>query len=69
MIVKTQATEMEKLLIIHISHKELVSRTTPPTQHTQTHTPADQQKTRSRNRKLSKQLEQGVDGKVFSNFQ
>ena len=44
MIVKTQATEMEKLLIVHISHKELVSRTTPPTQHTQTHTPPDQQK-------------------------
>lgn len=45
MIVKTQATEMEKLLIIHMSHKELVSRTSaPPTQHTQTHTPTDQQK-------------------------
>lgn len=68
MIVKKQATEMEKLLITHISHKELVSRTTPPPP-TQTHTPTDQQKTRSRNRKLSKQLEQAVDTRVFSNFQ
>ena len=38
MIVKTQATEMEKLLIIHISHKELVSRTTPPQPNTLKHT-------------------------------
>ena len=38
MIVKTQATEMEKLLIVHISHKELVSRTTPPNPtHSNTH--------------------------------
>ena len=65
MIVKGQATEMEKLFAIHISHKGLVSRT-----HTLTHTLLQiNKKTRNKNRKMSKQLEQAVYGRVFLNFQ